>query len=166
VTRYVAKRQAEPTQLIAARDGDTITRRLTSNASINRELGVLGRLLRLAYENGKLARLPLIRKLKEAAPRQGFFEREQYEAVRRRLASDLQAACAIAYTFGWRMRSEVLSFERRHLDLEAGTLRLDPGMTKNGEARVVYLTPDLAALLTAQLERVNTMQKKTGRIIP
>jgi hypothetical protein len=28
---------------------------------------VLGRMLKLAYENGKLARLPLIRKLKEAA---------------------------------------------------------------------------------------------------
>ena len=136
VTRYVAKRQAEPTQMIAARDGATITRRLTSNGSINRELGVLGRLLRLAYENGKLARLPLIRKLKEAAPRSGFFEREQYEAVRRHLAPDLQAACAIAYTFGWRMRSEVLLLERRHLDLGAGTLRLDPGMTKNGDARV------------------------------
>jgi integrase len=39
---------------------------------------------------------------------------------------DLQAAIAVAYTFGWRMQSEVLSLERRHLDLEAGTLRLDP----------------------------------------
>ena len=38
---------------------------------------------------------------------------------------DLQAI-AVAYTFGWRMQSEVLSLERRHLDLEAGTLRLDP----------------------------------------
>jgi integrase len=152
--------------MIAGREGGTITRRLTSNGSINRELGVLGRALRLAYENGKLARLPLIRKLKEASPRQGFFERNQYEAVRRHLAPDLQTACAIAYTFGWRMRSEVLSLERRHLDLEAGTLRRDPGMTKNGEARVVYLRPDLKALLTSQLERVDAMQKKIERIIP
>src|SRR4029453_3067474 len=54
VTRYVAKRQAQATRMIAARDGETITRRLTSNGTINRELGVLGRLLKLAYENGKL----------------------------------------------------------------------------------------------------------------
>jgi len=45
---------------------------------------------------------------------------------RQRLPVDLQAAIAVAYTFGWRMQSEVLALERRHLDLEAGTLRLDP----------------------------------------
>ncbi len=137
-----------------------------SNATINRELAVLGRMLRLAYENAKLARLPLIRKLKEAAPRQGFFERHQYEAVRRHLPADLQVACSIAYTFGWRMQSEVLSLERRHLDLATGTLRLDPGMTKNGEGRVVYLTPDLKSMLAAQLARVDTLQKRLGRIVP
>ena len=43
-----------------------------SNATVNRELSVLNRMLRLAYENGKLLRLPVIRKLKEAAPREGF----------------------------------------------------------------------------------------------
>jgi hypothetical protein len=38
-------------------------------------------------------------------------------------------------------QSEVVPLERRHLDLEAGTLRLDPRMTKNAEGRVgVYLT--------------------------
>jgi integrase len=166
ITRYVAKRQAEATQMIAAREGDTVTRRLTSNGTINRELGVLGRMLRLAYENGKLVRMPIIRKLKEAAPRQGFFERHQYEAVRRHLPAELQAAAAIAYTYGWRNRSEVLSLERRHLDLGAGTLRLDPGMTKNGEGRVVYLTAELRTVLGAQLERVDTLQKKLGRVIP
>jgi hypothetical protein len=85
--------------------------------SVNRELGVLNRMLRLAYENGKLLRLPVIRKLKEAAPREGFFERDQFEAVHRRLDNrpDLQVAITIAYTFGWRMQNEVLALERRHL---------------------------------------------------
>jgi hypothetical protein len=45
------------------------------------------------------------------------------------------------------MQSEVLMRERRHLDLEAGTLRLDPGMAKNEEGRVVHLTPERRTLL-------------------
>jgi integrase len=119
-----------------------------------------------AYEGGKIFRLPIIHKLKERGPREGFFERAQYEAVRRHLPADLQAAVTLAYTFGWRMRSEVLALERRHLDLEAGTLRLDAGMTKNDDGRVVYLTPELKTLLSAQLERVEALGKATGRIVP
>jgi len=51
--------------------------------------------LRLAYETSKLVRIPVIRKVKETAPRQGFFELEQFETVRRRLRPDLQTALAI-----------------------------------------------------------------------
>jgi integrase len=98
-------------------------------------------MLRLAYENGKLMRVPIIRKLKEADPRSGFFEPEQFEAVRKRLPDDLQAAVTVAYTYGWRMQSEVLALERQHLDIDAGTLRLDPGMTKNGRGRVACTSP-------------------------
>ncbi len=56
--------------------------------------------------------------------------------------------------------------ELRHLDLGAGTLRLDPGTTKNDEGRLVYLTPELKALLKGQVERVRTLMQRTGRIIP
>jgi hypothetical protein len=56
-----------------------------SNGTINRELSILGKMLRLAYEHGKLLRVPVIRLRKEAAPRKGFFERDQYEKVRAQL---------------------------------------------------------------------------------
>lgn len=115
-----------------------------SNGAINRELSTLGRMLRLAYEHGKLQRVPMIHRLKEAAPRQGFFEREQFAAVRKQLPPDLQAAVTIAYTYGWRMQSEVLTLTLSQLDLEAGTLRLEPGTTKNAEGRLVYLTSEPA----------------------
>ncbi len=137
-----------------------------SNGTINRELAVLGRMLKLAYEHGTLARLPILRKLAEAAPRQGFFERERFEAVRRRLSPDLQVAVSIAHSYGWRMQSEILTLERRQLDLEAGMLRLDPGQTKNGDGRAVTLTAELRRLLGEQLERVRALERKTGRVIP
>ena len=150
ITAYSAKRQAEN----------------VSNGSINRELAVLGRMLRLAAENGKLIRLPVIRKLKENAPRQGFFGRDQYESVRGLLPVDRQLAVAIEHEFGWRCQSEVLTLELRHIDLKAGTIRLDMGATKNDEGRVVYLPADLKRQVAAQIERVRALERETGRVIP
>jgi hypothetical protein len=109
---------------------------------------------------------PDAQKPKEGPPREGFFEREQFEPVRRRLVPDLQVALTIAYTYGWRTQSEVLQLERRHVDLNAGTLRLDPGMTKNDDGRVIYLTSELKAMLAAQVKRVEVLQARLGRIIP
>lgn len=166
IARYVAKRQAETTHLVAAREGKTVTRRLTANGTVNRELALLRRMFRLAARRRKVLTVPPFELLQEAAPRAGFFEEAQYRAVARHLAPDLQAAVAIAYTFGWRVRSEVLPLERRQLDLKAGTLRLEPGTTKNREGRIVYLTPDLKALLAGQLERVEALQRQLGRIVP
>jgi integrase len=54
------------------------------------------------------------------------------------------------YTFGWRLR-EVLKLQRRQLDLQAGTLTLDVGTTKNKEGRVAFLTPELKTRLAAQV---------------
>jgi integrase len=150
VTTYVARRQEQG----------------AANATINRELATLGPMMRLAYKHDKAQRLLLVERLKESAPRAGFFEEDQYRAVQRRLPADLQVVAAIAYRFGWRARSEILPLERRHLDLEQGTLTLDPGMTKNDDARKVYLTPDLKAALGEQLARVDALQRTLGRIIP
>ena len=137
-----------------------------ANGNINRELAILGWMLRLAYENGKLLRLPILRQLEEAAPWQGFFEREQYEAVRRHLPADLQVVVSIAHTYGWRMQSEVLSLELRQLGLEAGTIRLDPGSTKNVDGCLVYLNSELSALLGAQVARVMDLMRERGAVIP
>ena len=60
----------------------------------------------VAYKNGKLLRLPLLDKPKEGRPREGFLERDHFDAVRRRLEVDLQVAVTIAYMYGWRVQSE------------------------------------------------------------
>jgi integrase len=149
-------------------DAYVVTRqgKRAKSGTIRRELGTLTKMLRLAYQNGKLLRLPMLKKPKEGPPREGFFEREQFEPVRRRLVPDLQVAVTIAYTYGWRTQSEVLRLERRHVDLNAGTLRLDPGMTKNDDGRVIYLTSELKSMLAAQVKRVEILQARLGRIIP
>jgi integrase len=55
-----------------------------------------------------------------------------------------------AYHTGWRWRSEIMTLSWPHVDLEAGTLRLLPGTTKNGEGRVIMLFSPLRELLEAQ----------------
>jgi integrase len=156
VTSYVAQRQEQG----------------AANGTINREIATLSPMMRLAYKNHKAGRLLLVERLKERAPRAGFFEEDQYRAVLRHLPADLRVVAAIAHRFGWRARSEILTLERRHLDLEQGTLTLDPGMTKNDDGRKVYLTPDLKTALAEQLGRVDELQRRLSkerdvvRIIP
>lgn len=134
-------------------------------ATIRRELGTLTTLLKVAYENQKLARVPVVRKPAEGPARSGFFEAAEYAAVVARLPEDVQAALEIMRIYGWRKR-EALDLERRQLNLDAGTLRLDPGQTKTKEGRVVLLTPELLNALTAQVARVQAVEKRLGQIIP
>jgi hypothetical protein len=78
-------------------------------------------------------------------------EPAQFEAIRRRLPADSQAAVTITFTYGWR-RDEVLGLRsREHVDLEAGTLRLDVGTTKNDDGREVDLAEERRGLLAAQI---------------
>jgi len=50
-----------------------------SNGSINRSISALRRMFNLAREDGELRDIPYFPTVKEARPRQGFFEKEQYE---------------------------------------------------------------------------------------
>lgn len=115
VTTYVTKRQGEN----------------AANATINRELTALKRMFSLALAGEKLHRAPRIRNLDEHNVRQGFFERDQFEAVRRHLPAYLKPAVTVAYITGWRIRSEILPLQWRQVDFKAGTVRLEPGTTKN-----------------------------------
>ena len=70
-----------------------------------------------------------------------------------------------AYLTGWRVHSEVLPLEWRNVDLKAGIVTLDPGTTKNGEGRTIYLTTALRTLLEAQ-EKASEALKATNLICP
>lgn len=98
--------------------------------------------------------------------RKGFFEEEQFRAVLKHLPDDLKPVIRTAYITGWRTHSEILTRQKRHLDLDTGWLRLEPGGIKNGKGRMFPLTPELEDLLRAQLERSRILERETGRIIP
>ena len=159
VTTYAAQRQATKKN----GDGDELPG--AANGTINRELSTLSKMLRLAYEHGKLQRLPVVKKLRESDPRAGFVTREQFSAIRRHLPEELRVAVTVAYTSGWRKR-EVLDMKRHQYNTHDGTLRLDPGATKNRDGRVVRVTAELKALLDAQVEAVRELEKKSARVIP
>jgi integrase len=135
-------------------------------ATVNRELATLIRMLRLAHARDKVAKLPKVHKLTEAPPRSGFFERIDFEAVRRQLRPDLQCAITIAHSYGWRMQSEVLTLTLSQVDLGAGTLRINPGGSKTGEGRIVYLSAEVKRVLEVQIERVRTLSRTLGRVLP
>jgi integrase len=118
--------------------------------SINRELALLKRMFNLAMQAGKLASRPHIPMLREDNVRKGFFGREQFDAVCRHLPAPLRPVVGFAYVTGWRIQSEVLPLEWRQIDFTAGTVRLDPGTTKNREGRVFPMTGDLRTLLKTQ----------------
>ncbi len=166
VTLYAAQRQLETTHIVAKRNekGQVVERCRVTAATINRELALLRRMLRLAAKRRKLLSVPAIELLREAPARAGFVDEGQYRTLLRHVAEDLQGALAIAFTFGWRLRSEVLPPALDDLDLEAMTMRPRPGSTKNREGRVVYLPPALAELLRAQVARVKALQRE-GRIV-
>jgi integrase len=78
----------------------------------------------------------------------------------------LRPVITAGYNTGWRTYAELLSRHWRHVDFDAGFLRLDPGESKNGEGRMFPLTPELRTALEAQRERVRDLEQLSGRIIP
>ena len=150
----------------AWRQAQRVKTRPPANATINRELSALTRMFTLAVEQGRLQHVPHISKLRESRPREGFFERDQFEAVRARLPEAVRGVVTFAYCTGWRVPSEVLTLTWPQVDFRAGTVRLETGTTKNGEGRVVMLTPELRACLEAQHAATRDAERTTGQIIP
>ena len=124
-----------------------------ANATINRELAVLKRMFNLTRQAGKLVHAPHIPMLREDNVRTGFFERDQFDAVRANLPPALASVVTFAYLTGWRIQSDVLPLTWAQVDRHGGSVRLDPGTTKNDEGRIFpygeYL-PELQAVMEAQ----------------
>jgi integrase len=115
-----------------------------SNASINRELSALKRMFHLGARctPPKVGQVPFIPMLKESNVRKGFFEHDEYFALKNSLPDDLKPIATFAYHSGWR-KSEVLALTWDRVDLRQGIVRLNPGETKNDEGRTFYMDEEL-----------------------
>ena len=136
IRKYIASRMAEG----------------AAPATINRELAALKRAYNLALQAERVGRRPHIPMLAEDNVRLGFFEHAEFLALRVALPEYFKPVVTFAYYTGCR-KGEVLSLRWSQVDLDAGTIRLDPGMTKTGEGRVIALEGELAETMRDQWQR-------------
>ena len=121
------------------------------NATINRELSALKRMFNLASQMTppKAANTPFIPRLKENGARQGYFESEQYQALKSMLLPYLKPVVTMAYYTGMR-REEILGLRWSQVDLIAGKITLDHRETKNQETRTIYMEGELLEAIRFQ----------------
>jgi integrase len=84
----------------------------------------------LALQARKLRHKPYIPLLREDNTRTGFFEWDQFESVQAHLPEPIRPVVSFAYITGWRIASEVLPLQWRHVDFKSGEVRLDAGTSR------------------------------------
>ncbi len=136
-------------------------------ATVKNELAALKRAFTLARKSGTLlpnevpAGFPTIA---PSAPRSGFFERAEHEAVRAALPSDLADLVQFLYLAGWR-KSEALGLRWQNVDESARVIRIET--TKNKEPRTLpYGTlPALRELIETRRGITDEVQKARGMVV-
>lgn len=155
IATYVTRRQTEG----YARGKDDENRKPYANGTVNRDLAVLRRILRLGRKAGKVLVVPDLEMLREAPPRSGFIGDVDFLALEAKLPEYLALPIAFKFTYAWR-REAVFSLSWEKLDLREGTVELDARYSKNGEPTLVFLTAELLARFRAQWEATRALVRK------
>ena len=122
-----------------------------ANATINRELSALKRMLNLGAQQTPpiVDRVPHIPMLRENNVRKGFFEHGDFIKLREALPEHLRGFITFAYKTGWRL-GEITELTWDKVDLKHGVVRLDPGDAKNNEPRSVVVDAEVLEVLNRQ----------------
>lgn len=117
-----------------------------ANGTINRELALLRRALRLGMEQQppKVKDAIRIPKLEESPAREGFFEYGDFLRLRENLPDELKGPVTFAYFTGCR-RTEIFTLKWKQVDFESGMVQWT--RTKNKRPRVVPLTGELMRIM-------------------
>lgn len=137
LNKYIAQRQEQK----------------ASNGTINRELAFMRAAFNLAARSTprRVVIVPHFPQLKETNIRTGFLSDAEFN----RLADEclkvgvwLRTLLELGATYGWR-KSELLRMKVSQIDLDAKSIRLNPGETKNDDGREVTMSSIVHSLLTA-----------------
>jgi integrase len=123
-----------------------------ANGTINRSIALLRRMFRLAVQDGKLRDVPHFPMLKEAPPRKGFLECNDFQKLREELPEYLRSIATMGYYTGMRL-GEILGLRWKNVNFLDAEVRLDAGSTKNDEPRTIPLTGELLEMLTMERQK-------------
>jgi integrase len=136
-------------------------------ATIRTELAALGRMFTLAVRAGKVSHRPYLPSIEVRNTRSGFFEEAELRKVLAQLPADVRALIEFVHLTGWRI-GEAKKLAWRHVDFCAGTVRLEPGTTKNDEGRTFPFAalPRLEEIIQSQREHTSALEHELGQVIP
>jgi integrase len=113
-----------------------------SNATVNRALEVVRRILNVAHQDWRWLRgVPKIRMLKEPRRRVRFLRREEADRLIEALPEHMKPIVQFA------LATEILGLEWTRVDLDRKVAWLDHGTTKSGDGRGIPLNADAVAAL-------------------
>lgn len=151
---FGSRHVVEVTSDLIARYVDQRQREHAQNATINREMAAFKRMFRIGMYSTppKVLRLPKFPKLAEDNVRKGFLEDAHYEKLVAFCPDAwFRALVEMGRTYGWRI-SELINLKVKQVDLDAHTIRLEPGTTKNKDGREVTMTATVHHLLVQCVE--------------
>jgi integrase len=156
IKKYIEQRQQEQ-----ERDGKTI--KAASNATINRELAALKRMLNMGAKQTPpvVDRVPHIPMLAERNVRTGFFDHSEFLALRDAMPEHLKGVLTFGYKTGWRL-NEITSLTWANFDAQMVTVTLNPKDSKNSEGRLIYLDDELKEVC----KQARSRQKQLATVLP